>query len=211
MVKPVSDRWADTASLSETVADLADRIGNHGKYECSLIGFSDERSTQWDRFIELKKNATSEELVLLTHYDHPVVRCYSFQALAERRDPKTFTVLLQHLKDLETIEELCGGIGSIGGTVGDFFLSIVTTKYGPEEVIKLNASEQNQIDSILLFDPEIKLFAQTLLLDRIEPDPKYYDRLREIFERNHGNDQNALVALSKYKRESDKPLHNRKT
>lgn len=197
---------SNSALLSEGLQKLCDQIAENGKYECSIIAFPDERSAQWDRFIELKKNAASEELVLLTHHHNPVVRCYAFQALAERKDPKTFGVLLQHLNDLEKIEHVCGGMSSIGGTVGDFFLSIVTSKYGYEDAIKLNVSEQKQIDSILLFDPEIKLFAQTGLLWRIVPDPKYYDRLKEIYQRGEGNDLNALVALSKYRRESDKAL-----
>ena len=49
---------------------------------------------QYKRFLRLKNQATTEELISLTSHANPVVRCYSFQALPSNQDSLLFLLPL---------------------------------------------------------------------------------------------------------------------
>lgn len=194
---------SDSTSISSKIEKLVDQIADDGIYKSSAVGYGGARTDQWERFIQLKEEATSKELIFLTNHENSAVKCYAFQALAERKDSRTFEVLLKHLKDNADIETFQGCIMS-SQLVGDFFLEIVTPQYISLEAYKLNIEEKNQIDSLLLFDSGIKLSAKSSLLQNIEPIPEYYNRIKEIYLQE--NNPTALIALSKFKRIDDKKL-----
>lgn len=159
------------------------------------------QNEQWIRYIYLKEKATNEELIALTNHRNEVVRCYAFQALATRKGIEIFPILVNHLKDTSKIRifEPCTLSEEY---VGDYFYEIISGRYGDIGSYKLTDIEIYSIDSILLFDKEIKLSAKSKILRRLNPEEKYYKRIRDIvFE---GKDNNALIALSKYQKQQDK-------
>ncbi|MFK7971733.1 MAG: hypothetical protein AB8F95_15310 [Bacteroidia bacterium] len=123
--------------------------------------------------------------------------------MAERKHPSTVNILIKHLHDHDTIGTFQGCIIS-RQLVGDFFLEIVTPNYVSNEAYKLNGKEKSTIDSVLLFDKKVQLEARNALLKAIEPLDKYYERLKEIY--NKEDNPAALIAISKYKKETDIPL-----
>jgi len=189
--------------ISKKIQKVVDKIAEDNMYKSSAVGYAGERTKQWDRFIELSEKATDEDLIILTDHKSPAVKCYSFQALAERNNPKTFEILLNHLKDNDTIETFHGCLMS-SQLVGDFFLDVVTPNYISFEAYKLNDVQKNTVDSLLLFDKEVKLAAKSHLLESIEPKASFYNRIKEIYEKE--NSKSALLAISKYQNPDDKEL-----
>lgn len=196
-------QFSYSQEISKRIQKVVDKIEEDNMYKSSAVGYAGERTKQWDRFEELKKKATDEELIILTNHKSPAVKCYSFQALAERNNPKTFEILLDHLKDTDMVETFQGCIVS-GQSVGDFFLDVVTPNYISLSAYKLNEVQKNTVDSILLFDEEVKLAAKSYLLESINPKEIFYTRIKEIYEKE--NNKSALIAISKYQKQEDKEL-----
>lgn len=182
--------------ITKIVNDMAD-----GKVLTSKsVGISGKRSEQWDRYIELEENATDQQLIDLTDYNNPVVRCYAFQALANRENINLMPILVKHLRDNETLETCYGCIVS-STIVCDFFLDIAYHFHSKKCL--LNEKQRAIIDSIMIFDKSFNK-SRTYTLRNLKPLEKYYNRLREIMLED--KDANGLIALSKYHKQQDKEL-----
>lgn len=194
-----------TTLFGQTVRPEIDKIVNgiakDNMLKSSGVGYGGVRTDQWDRFVLLKEKATNEELIALTDHNNGVVRCYSFQALATRKDINVFPNLIKHLTDTATITTFQGCIIS-SQSVGDYFLEVVTPQYIDLEAYKLTDFERQKVDSILIFDKNIRLSAKSEILRRLKPEEKYYKRVREIVIEE--NDDNGLIALSKFQNQQDK-------
>lgn len=169
----------------------------------SAVGVAAERPKQWDRYEALRSKATDKELLTLTNDMNGVVRCYAFQALTEKKTTDLFPVALQHLSDTATVHTLYGCLGG-SQKVGDFFLETITERSGNNRFYQLNEKQKATIDSLLLFGSGNKLEARDKLLSEIEAVEKYYTRIRQIA--TEENNKTAIVALSKYRKQQDKPL-----
>lgn len=187
-------------SIRPEINQIADSIAADNQYKSSGVGYGGVRTSQWERFVTLKDIATNEELRQLTNHTNSVVRCYSFQALAERQDSMTFSILLNHLKDNEYISTFRGCIVS-GTTVGDFFVNVVTPRYISNSAYKLTESEQGKLDSILIFDPKIKLSAKSRLLRDLPPKAQYHERVRQIAKKE--KNPTAAITLARFQNEND--------
>tara|TARA_R110002050_G_scaffold194907_1_gene329749 strand:- start:235 stop:1179 length:945 start_codon:yes stop_codon:yes gene_type:complete len=187
-------------SIRPEINQIADSIAADNQYKSSGVGYGGVRTSQWERFLTLKDKAKSEELRQLTNHTNSVVRCYSFQALAERQDSMTFSILLNHLKDNEYVSTFQGCIVS-SSTVGDFFVNIVTPKYISLSAYKLKESEQQNLDSLLIFDPKIKLSAKSRLLKDLQPKPQYHERVRQIAKEERN--PTAAITLARFQDEAD--------
>ena len=185
--------FAQQTNLRQALNTIVTPMADDNMYKSASIGYGAAKTKQWKRFVELKKIATDEELILLTDNDSPAVRCYAFQALIERENPATFDILLKHLTDNETIQSFQGMIVKKQQT-GDFFLDL----YG------VQPDEQVKVDSILFFNPDVKLAAKSDLLQRIKPKEEYYTRLQEIAIKE--KNPSALMALAKFQKKKDVSL-----
>ncbi len=193
----------DAIGISKDVKKIVMQIAEEGIYTSSAIGYGGEEPKQWQRYEKLYDKASNKELIVLTDNLNPAVRCYAFQALVEKKNEATYDILVKHLKDNDTIKTLKGCIMSFE-LIGDFFLNLVTPGNIPENGYKLNKKELIEIDSILIFDPEIKLVSKSIILAKIEPVPVFYNRIKSLFLKD--NDPNALIALSKYNKDEDKKI-----
>ena len=188
-----------SASISEVVRDIAKTNVLMG----GAVGIAAERPMQWDRYEVLRSKGTDKELLTLTNDTNAVVRCYAFQALAARRTTDLFSIVVQHLSDTAAVYTLYGCLGG-SQKAGDFFLEIITEIRGNGKFHQLNEAQKATIDSLLLFDSDNKLDARDKMLSEIEPIEKYYTRIRQIA--TEENNKVAVVALSKYRKQQDKPL-----
>lgn len=187
---------ASTSSIVEDIAKTNVLMG-------SAVGIDGGRPKQWDTYEALRSMATDKELLSLTDDTNGVVRCYAFQALAERKAIDLFPVLLQHLSDTATVQTMYGCLAGYM-KVGDFFLETITERNGDYRVFQFNDKQKETIDSLLLFGKGNKLNARDKVLTDIEPNEKYYTRIRQIaIEENH---KVAVVALSKYRKQQDRFL-----
>jgi hypothetical protein len=191
--------------LSASISEIAKDIAKENVLMGSSVGFGGGRPEQWNRYEVLRSGATDKELLSLTNDTNAVVRCYAFQALTERKTADLFSVVIQHLSDTATINTLNGCLGG-SQKAGDFFLESLTMKEGNKRFFQLNKTQKAIIDSLLLFERGNRLEARGALLSEVEPVEKHYKRIRQIV--TIENDKMAIVALSKYRKQEDKPMIN---
>lgn len=190
-------------SLRPHIERIVEAIAEENVLKSKGVGEGGTRTEQWERFEKLQNEATAQELIELTDHPNAVVKCYAFQALATRKQAVVFPVLVKHLTDTATVHTFQGCIKSSEYT-GDYFLDQVTPAYAHPGNYKLTPAQQAQIDSILLYNPAIRLTAKDRLLGAMPPLPKHYRRVREIARQEKNLE--AFIVLAKYQRQDDIPL-----
>jgi hypothetical protein len=193
-----------TDSLSPKVKIIVQTLASRNEVMGEYIGIVGRKSPQWESFDSLKNLATIEELKILTNDNSPVVRCYAFWALADKRDTSVFGILLNHLTDTVRVETLFADVGGLP-MVADFFLNLAARKYLfaedylIENKFTLDSNQTRILDSILIFNSNNLEYTKRMLL-RINPPDTYYDALQTST--MVGNPY-AMVALSRFKEERD--------
>lgn len=186
------------SAIRPEIKRLVRQIAKDNVLKGPAVGEAGIRTEQWIRYERLEKAANDAELVSLTNNLNTVVRCYAFQALATRK-ADLFPIVLHHLTDNENVETIFGCLGS-SEKVGDYFLDVVTPYYDSSKTFTLSTSQQNVIDSILIYNSDIKLYRRAQLFSVIKPDPKLYQLIRE--EAQKGN-LPAAIALAKFHNTTD--------
>jgi hypothetical protein len=190
----------------DTLPDLkkiVDGIEKGNRVESSHIGEGGSPSKQWDKYEQLKKVATIDQLVALTDHRNSAVRCYAFQALAAKHSDKVFSILLKHINDTSVIHTQSGCIGMTQYT-GDYFVDVVTPNYVEIDIYKLNKTEKKTLDSILLNDKSILISAKSSVLETLKPTADNYARIRQLVKDDRN--ESALRTLAKYQKQTDKEL-----
>lgn len=189
-----------TDELRPAIQKIAKGIARGNVLESEFVGIAGTRSKQWDKYEKLKQEATNDELRQLVNNKNAVIRCYSFQALANRKGVDVFPILINHLNDTAYVETLQGCIGS-SQTAGDYFLEVVTPQYVDLNAYKLTSNQRSVVDSILLFDKSIQIAAKYGLLFSLKPNQLYYNRIREIASKD--DIPVAVLALARYNNKND--------
>lgn len=195
--------FAQTNELSQKTQDIVSDLIEYGEITGSAVGYSGGKPKQWDNFTDLKKNATDQELLLLTEHPNPVVKCYAFDLLVKKRNKNSFNILKENLKDTTSVSTQYGCIGSMT-RVNDYFIESMSRPYPDNEY--LTESDKRTLDSLILFTPNLISNYKNRLLERIEPEEKYYDRIRELALKGNNS---AIIAISKYQKENDIELINK--
>lgn len=202
----LTDKIVEQKSVSinlDTLPDLkkiVDGIEKRNCVESSHIGEGGSPSDQWDKYEQLKKVSTIDQLVALTDHKNSAVRCYAFQALATKRSDKVFPILLKHLKDTAAVQTQSGCIVMTQFT-GDYFVDVVTPNYIEIDIYKLNQTEKKTLDSILLNDKSIMISAKSSVLENLKPTANNYARIRQLVKDDR--DESALRTLAKYQKQTD--------
>ena len=194
--------FAQTNELSQKTQDIVSDLIEYGEITGRAVGYSGGKPKQWDNFTNLKKNATDQELLLLTEHPNPVVKCYAFDLLVKKRNKNSFNILKENLKDTTSVSTQYGCIGSMT-RVNDYFIESMSRPYPDNEY--LTESDKRTLDSLILFTPDLISDNKNRLLERIEPKEKYYDRIRELALKGNNS---AIIAISKYQKENDIELIN---
>lgn len=189
----------DTFSLKMLVADIAKTNVLMG----GAVGIDGGRPEQWSRFDLLRAKATDQELIALTDDTNAVVRCYAFQALAEKNYVDVYPIVICHLSDTATVRTYNGCL--IGSKkAGDLMLDEVYSKCGQDGNRHLDPGQRAVVDSLLIYENDNRLEKRNMVLSGIEPLKCYYKGVRRlaIVEKNKA----AVVALSKYRKKNDIPI-----
>jgi hypothetical protein len=188
----------DEQKISTKTKTIVKAIAKENRVTDEYIGYAGKKSKQYENFEKLKK-ASSEELLILTNHPNGVVRCYSFWALGFHPNIDLLEIVKYHLNDNEEIEYQSGCTIS-SEKVGDFFISLVTPDYVDLDVKKLNDTQRQDLDSLLIYQPN-ELNARFEAIETAVETPQLYSVLRNLYLKT--SNQSALVKLSKYKREED--------
>lgn len=192
----------DKSKLSKKTNKIVQKIEKINELMSEAVYSSGMRPKQYDNFEELKKNATIDELIILTKHQNGVVRCYSFWALSLKKDINLFSLVKEHINDDEFVNTQFGCIGS-QEKVGDFFINVATPNYIDLDSKKLTETEFRMLDSLLIYK-ENNLDSKFRAIENAEPTEFLYPKIRELYTKF--NNQSALVTLSKYQKEQDVEL-----
>ena len=187
---------------------LSDSIIKSNVYEGPYESLTGDTTEQWHYFLEFSKRYSESELIQLCNHPNALLRCFAFQALADHCSNKVYDILIEHLSDTAEFERYYGCSGGSDRVV-DNFLEVVG--YNHDYPVKFNLTQEqtNYVDSVLLFRDEIKMksyFGGTelrsgySLLNRLEPFPQFYNRIRALAV---AGVYEALPVLAKYKNPAD--------
>lgn len=192
---------------NKSVDKLVIAIAQENELLSQAIGIGGKLTEQYQRFEELKKKASKEDLMKLTKHQNPVVRCYSFWGLTDRKEDDLLPILIEHLQDSSKVQRQFGCVLS-SVSVADFYLELLTKSYLITEDYyrannsKVNIEERRMLDSIVLHTPNDLEYLEVVLFNH-EPNESDYLRVREIVK--SGN-YIGLPALAKYQKNEDLEL-----
>ncbi|MEM7369036.1 MAG: hypothetical protein AAF587_10595 [Bacteroidota bacterium] len=195
-------RPADHAHKS--IEQLVTEIAQDSVLMSRAIGIGGLPNRQYSRFQILSSKASKEDLLTLTDHPSPVVRSYTFWALADQKVEGISWIARNHLSDTARVRTQFGCVGETK-FVADFYLDLLTQSYLITEDYyrpnhsRLEVSLQREIDSLVLrFHPHLDYFERLLM--RHEPIDSDYEVIRAIVEK--GN-YLGLPALARYQKKQD--------
>jgi hypothetical protein len=191
-------------TIRTEIQALVDSIAtdNDLSYDTNIcVGY---KSKQFIRFENLTSKATLEELRQLTDHKNLVVKCYAIDGYYQRNNGNVAMmkpIIMKNLYDTTMISISYGDFG-IPMQVAEFVLNYQyrLDKKDSIAILKLFLS----IDSFMIHDTTIKLRYKSDALKKAMPNPKNYDRIREIAIKE--KEPAALVALARYKKQEDIPI-----
>lgn len=192
-------------SIRPEVQSLVDSIISYGRLDGMYIGYYRVKSGQFDRLNLLTEISYSKELLKLTESKNTTIKCAAFQSLCLKDSVDIIPIVMSNLYDTSMVSLLEGCSGS-EQMVGDYFLETFSNFL----VIKDSSYYINnyarivKIDSILFYDPAIRLAYKEARIKETNGDTLYYGRIREIALKERI--PVSVLALAKYKRQQDKEI-----
>ena len=111
--------------IRKEIHKIVKKIAKDDGIDSEAVGYGGERTSQYNRFIKLTKNANIEELIELTNHPNSSVRGYSFWSLAKRRHNKLEEIFIAHANDEELVFLMDGCSGGELPLIG--FMGLVVT------------------------------------------------------------------------------------
>jgi len=192
-------------TIRPEVKSLVDSIIGYDRLDGMYIGYHGIKSKQYDRLNLLTDISYSKELLELIKSKNTTIKCAAFQSLCSKDSIDIIPIVISHLYDTSLVSIQQGCIGS-RQIVGDYFLqtfySYLATK--DSSYFVNNYSRIVEVDSILFYDPAIRLAYKDARINGTNGDTLYYDRIRKIA--LNERIPVSVLALAKYKREQDKEI-----
>ena len=205
--------------LSQNIDELVKRFDDDW-YMSEYIGHG-HVPTQWLRFDSLTQIASDGELIQLTKHTKPSVKWYSFEALVKRKNPEVFRVLVENIRDNDSLKMMSGCVitdtkvnSLMLGILGQYRLKLspnladfllLDSKISRFRDYSIGMKYLvNVSDSILLFDNSTTRDELSRLLRRLNPESHYYNRIRALKDKISKRDY--VVIISKFRHEEDLQL-----
>lgn len=126
---------------------LADSLALTNQIHGPYVGFSGERTQQYDRFERLTELADCGALLELSKHENAVVRGYAFWGLARKQYPKLDSVLLAHAQDESLVTEIQGGVMNRIPLI-EFMLWVVHPDMMDDQSLKLDSDTFRQVSEL---------------------------------------------------------------
>jgi hypothetical protein len=191
--------YAQDAIRKIEVEAVIKGIAKYNGYDSEGIGFGGYKSSQRYRYEELRDKATSRELANATIHSNPVVACYAYEALAERKDSNIFQLLKEHLMDTSILHTHIGCVLGGRSTVPNFMLDI-----SYRNIDLFDSVQIEYMDSFINITQGLSPSIYNYKFTPTDYDSKSHSELINILKENPYSD--AIVAIAKYQRESDVKL-----
>ena len=114
---------AQNKPVRPVITDIVNKISAYNIVDAAGVGIAGVKTEQYERFENLIKYATIDELVSLTDHKSPTVKAYSFWALSKRKFPGLSLIVKKHAADSSTFRFFSGCLLS-RESIKDFYVSI---------------------------------------------------------------------------------------
>lgn len=148
----------------------------------------------------LRKLATDAELLKMTRCEHPLIRALALRATLERPKIDHYDLLMNHLDDTAQIAWYAQCAFEPAEYVTDYFINAFD---------KWKTSEEKQRTIHEVLTKHNYLRSSYTILDSLEADPKYYEVVRKLAQRQMNVPdylEDAWIALARYKKPGDAQL-----
>lgn len=187
-----------TPTLSDKTAELCSQIARHNKIDWTDSNLSSEKTPGLVILTNLSSVISNNEVYELSKSLIPVQRAYAAYLAQSASLLNIESLVLQHLNDAAEVELHINNTKS-RNKVGDIYLDALFSK--------LEISQQEYIDSILIFNKNNKLNSRKNALDRQAGNFIFYERIREICKIEPAKEN--YIHLAKYQQEQDVTLFKR--
>ena len=192
-------------ALGDTIESIVEQLSKETEFHSTEgIGVAGERTSQYDPSDSLWHIASTEQLAYLA-LSHPstVVRLSASYGLMERDPHLAAEIAIKGVLDT-AICEIASGCIYRCQTVSEgriCHLRVNRQYYG------LSVEDSVRLDSVVLYKPYFDKYDRFLMFDlmeRLPPLPQYYERLKDLYLKEHCI--YALIGIAKYQRDDDRQL-----
>ena len=192
-------------TLSDTIEWIVGELSKETEFDATEgIGAAGERTRQYDLSDSLWHIATTEQLTYLAlSHQSPIVRLSASYGLMYRDPHIAVEVAIEGASDTAMCLVFKGCIGECVTVSEDRICELIHNRkwYG------MAVEDSLRLDSVILNKPYFDRYDRSLMdnyMIRMAPRPEYYERLKELYQKEHCI--YALIGIAKYKRADDKPL-----
>lgn len=221
---------SEISGIRQNIVDIANKMEVINRFDCESVGLNRTKPESYKLYEQLTINATVKELIQLVEYDNAVVQCYSIKALSEKESVDMLPILLSQLSNVKNVVSLCGSTQQTQKVCDYVYTQLQNLE--KNEKIFVTATLKDQIFQNILFNnysdiiayisqhrgqsarsntikpdkilASYNAYALNDVMLRIEPKANYYNRIREITKDSIC--KNAIIALAKYRKQTDVPL-----
>ncbi len=108
--KEITAQAYDPALLRHEILTLADEIFNDNYIGTELMGRLPQTAPAYTRRLRLMSEATTDELLVLTHHPGTIVQLVAFEGLYEKTDPAVPLIIDRFKSNTERIQYIQGDI-----------------------------------------------------------------------------------------------------
>lgn len=192
-------------ALGDTIESIVEQLSKETEFHSTEgIGVAGERTSQYDLSDSLWHIATTEQLAYLA-LSHPstVVRLSASYGLMKRDPHLAAEIAIKGVLDTAMCEIASGCIYRCQ-TVSEGRISHLRVN---REYYGLSVEDSIRLDSVVLYKPYFDKYDRFLMFDlmeRLPPLPQYYERLKDLYLKEHCI--YALLGIAKYQRDDDRQL-----
>ena len=178
------------------VDSLVNSIAKANIVTCESVGFAGSPSGVYKDFERLKRKATKEELIGLTHHDSVAVAVYAAYALIDRELIDSDKLLEQFLDNPKEVSTMCGCLLSSSTTPSEIYHRYWSERFefpneeDYENRVFNDSKILQRMDSLILFSGNNDWLLMTRALENREYSGVYLERIKEL-----AFDENEFVAL----------------
>jgi len=137
----------DTGSVRPIIKDIVDQMVAYNRVDDRAISDDGNQSTQYKRYLQLVRQATTRELVQLTNHKSPIIRAYTFWALGKREYKSMIPDIIdKHLNDKESFTYVNGCMKETE-QINTFYLQYLIHN---SNYFKLSKKEKEKYNKLLI-------------------------------------------------------------
>lgn len=195
-----------TEKTKPEIEQLVQQIEKCDKLKSEHDGMDEHTSDQYKNYIKLREKATIKELLSLLRHKNSIVKGYASMALADRKYPKLYEIIIPFLESGEKVETQSADMVYDQELAEILYFRVFNknniNKLSIKDSLFFNLQSQ-KLDSVIICSKKSKGLLLEVALENCNVNPNLYTRIKEL---SLQKNKYAITALAKYKKQEDIPL-----